>query len=473
MQNQLNLLLFVMTIPLITSSSLSWIAPTDAVLPYPLRAMVGGYFGKSIWLIHGWDLIEYNIEHNNYTIHPKLSGKSLSARSQIYTQIDESIYSFEYSWSINTLSIYNMKSKVFQQQDITSRDNSTIYWPCVTNIDFEFLLILGGWQTINHKSTDLNIFRILEISTFKWVEDGPPMLQPRSFHACNVHSNGYLYVIGGSDGLHFNSVINIDVSNIENIHNKQWNKLNDTLTYSATNLRSVVYETAIYVLGGQVSIWGYTDSVDIIDTITNTISFDSRMVRAVSEFPAIIAPEYNKLFVFGGEVGASSYTDAMQYATLVSLPTNEQTHSPTHLPTNFETNLPTLYPTDLPTNLPTFLPTHLPTNFPTNLPTLYPTDLPTNSPTFSPTNEPSNTVILNSISTQNVQATDSLLNADHHFRSNGVEWIYIGIGIATVVIIVMISTLVLIKFKRNKASSNKIELSILISSDTQNQEGQI
>ena len=165
----------------------------------------------------------------------------------------------------------------------------------------------------------------------------------------------------------------------------------------------------IWVIGGSADI-GLTGnqvddpgskSVELIDTITKSITLNYNVALAPQEAALFVTPYRGTLrgrsyiFSFGGYQtydSPGSMDDDITRSNLLLQVSDEPTPSPTPAPTNAPTPVPTISPTPSPTPAPTNSPTPAPTNSPTpapsNLPTSSPTPAPTNSPTPSPTPAP-------------------------------------------------------------------------------------
>ena len=185
---------------------------------------------------------------------------------------------------------------------------------CLTNIRNEYIVLTGGRTlgTINNK------FVILDLNTNNWF-DGPNFNQERAVHACvsNRISNR-LYVMAGASGSGY--VEYIDINDVSNINNYNWVILSDTLTFPYTwryGPTTAIYNEYIYVMGGKyINI--EEDGIDVINTLTNTITYNPSMIPfpthttndgpALSDVARIVT--YNKLYLFAG------YTlDTYQYAS--------------------------------------------------------------------------------------------------------------------------------------------------------------
>eukprot|EP01083_Nonionella_stella_P011861 33644_1 len=238
-----------------------------------------------------------------------------------------------------------MTSKLYDYQAIP-KSNPLLSFPCMSSAEEQYLLALGG--RIGSSSYQ-NGFHIYDLFEGEWQSDGPSMPELRYGHTCQVHHNGYLYVIGGkrSNGGALNTVDSIDATDINDIQSKQWDTLTDRLSIARDGVVSVIHLDYIFVIGGYGS--GYRDAVDVIDTTTNDIHLDSQLVTKLVR-PGFGIGSNNILYTFGGD---QSNTGVIQYAPL-----------PTAMPTIMPTVTP-IVTTTMPTIIPTSMPSILPTNNPT------------------------------------------------------------------------------------------------------------
>eukprot|EP01083_Nonionella_stella_P271716 920929_1 len=349
---QINLRATVLAIIISLSTSilepLVWIEPSSPLLLRETCYNVPAYHDGSIWLVGGvsnihntddmqyyryTNLMSYNITNNSFTLHPNLSQAIVSHNSQNWAQIDDTLYIHVYNYWIGT---FNLTSKSYVDNKIRI-PNATIYEPCITDFNGSYLILLGG--NINY----YNQMQIFDLTADQWISDGPPMKGfGRRFFTCNS-INGFLYAIGGQNkfGSIYDTVIMLDIDNIFNITNT-WIQLTDTLSIGRQYLRSVVYHDLIFVLGGMDKQYEIQDNVDVINTTTNTISFNSNLSKPLSAIAAIVADD--TLFVLSG----APLSNQWQYALLLSQSTTSEpsTSEPTtHNPTTYNptTSEPTTY----------------------------------------------------------------------------------------------------------------------------------
>eukprot|EP01083_Nonionella_stella_P015982 44691_1 len=395
----------------ITQSALSWDVPQSPVFSSGRFGMCVGYLNETIFIIGGtpihWDVVEYDTIHNQYTEHHSVLWGTgpRSSDGKHYTQIDHMIYIYHYfgpSTYKEYLGSYNMQTKTYNPAFAQKKD-ADVRWTCLTHISADYLVVVGG-HLGNVPLTDTVI---LNISQNVWV-NGPSMMTPRVYLTCNVHSNT-LWAIGGYNsynGIWWDSVETLYVSDINTIHNNAWNMTPDTLSMARGHLRSVVHHDLIYVIGGMrydADPWEM-HYVDVIDTSARTITQETNLSISAWDSAAIVAPNINTLFVFGGgrTPAGGNNLDTMQTALLPTYsptlvpsksPTNPTayptTHSPTSYPTNIPSNHPTLAPSSPPTLAPSFAPSMAPSSPPTSVPSLGPSLTPSLPPTSAPSLKPS------------------------------------------------------------------------------------
>eukprot|EP01083_Nonionella_stella_P202500 739757_1 len=378
------------------SDCLSWIQTANVFPSGGSSGMCVGYYNGSIWLIGGsgqsyreYVADEYLVRENEWKQHryqPSTYYQNVdSGASQSWTQIDEIVWINGYESTDSYIMAFNMQTISLHRTTVLKRD-TILVWSCITNINSHFLLVSGGYRK-SYSSGGYtgfrDIFYIFDMTTWSWRDDGPSMTYPRSSHACSVDAaTETLYVVGGWDGIYLDTVEMIDVSDMIQINNVQWNTLSDTLSVARCCLRCVVYHEFVYILGG----WnGFKNiqTVELIDTTTHSITSGSNMKTAVNRHSQIIFPPTNTLYVFGG-TDSNNALNIMQYAVLPTIPTPSPTQHPT-ANTVGPTSAPTQSPTSIPTPPPTQSPTSAPTDSPTPTPTQSPTSIPTPSPTQHPT----------------------------------------------------------------------------------------
>eukprot|EP01083_Nonionella_stella_P318727 1166475_1 len=246
--------------------------------------------------------------------------------------------------------------------------------PCIASVDNRYIFVIGGYTKSSANERDS--MQILDLSTANWTHDGPSLLIPSKWQTCNTH-NYKLYLIGGySTGLGYLDTVHVldGIEDMENITNSQWVELSDTLSVARRGLRSVVNEHYIWVLGGQDAN-GPRVEVDVVDTVTNSVSWNSNLYVG-GGVATVIVPQLNTIFAFGGTTYLDGgFVDQLQYSLL---PTSPPTRTPSNAPT-MATPAPTKPPSVYPTAS-TLSPSNAPTAAPTEAPT---PSVPTTAPTFT------------------------------------------------------------------------------------------
>eukprot|EP01083_Nonionella_stella_P281700 958643_1 len=250
-------------------SPLIWEQSDTITLPNGGRyGMAAGFFNESVFLIGGrtasnsngfTEVIKYNMNSDAFTAHGTIT-HNIRIVSQSYTQIDSMIYM--YSSSTDDIVSYDMASSTYDAQYVL-KANVALDDPCMTNLNSEFLFLLGGSISPNYQSG----FHIFDLNTKQWINDGPDMLEPRVYFSCNTHRD-HLYVMGGGNAVEaLDTVIVIDIRNVSTINHQNWSALDDTLSARKNQLHSVVFEDDIYVIGGwstgaTATPYGHIDVID-------------------------------------------------------------------------------------------------------------------------------------------------------------------------------------------------------------------
>eukprot|EP01083_Nonionella_stella_P106061 305539_1 len=361
---------------------LAWNMAATALPNGGRYGMAAGFFNESVFLIGGrtasnsngfTEVIKYNMNSDAYTAHGTIT-HNIRIVSQSYTQIDSMIYM--YSSSTDDIVSYDMASSTYDAQYVL-KANVALDDPCMTNLNSEFLFLLGGSISPNYQSG----FHIFDLNTKQWINDGPDMLEPRVYFSCDTHRD-HLYVMGGGNAVEaLDTVIVIDIRNVSTINHQNWSALDDTLSAKKNQLHSVVFEDDIYVIGGwstgaTATPYGH---IDVIDTITNTIHIDSTLMTAAYGVSPVVA--VNTLYVFGGYNPTDRELDSFEYALLS--PTPAATRAP-----STDTIAPTQAPSNNPTTGAPSSSSTAPTTVPSNPPTA-PTTAPSTNPSVSTTSAPS------------------------------------------------------------------------------------
>eukprot|EP01084_Bolivina_argentea_P046224 85128_1 len=265
--------------------------------------------------------------------------------AQSSVQINQQIWMLPFGQK--TLNVFDMNAEKIVQT--ISFNGAAIKSRCITNY-LQFILVIGGAD--NTYFTEFNIYNI---SNQEWTA-GKSINTKRGRHSCNVVGST-LYVIGGVNSNHLKSVEYSSFNGLTETFNK-WTTMTATLSTKKSRHRSVVFDSDIFVLGGQDSNNNALDQIDIINTITKTISSPNtnHLVYAKYDHSAIIINGI--IYCFAGN--PMSNNEYYQYAVINSI-------SPSTSPTIPPTSSPSIAPTLSPTTSPTISPSLSPTRYPTKI----------------------------------------------------------------------------------------------------------
>eukprot|EP01084_Bolivina_argentea_P227318 383915_1 len=346
-------------------------------VPIPDLLFVAGafiaYYNNTVYLLGGGknDLTQFPL--NAEWIKNVSSGNAFGIEMG-WGQAQSSVQVYNFLWFAQGSGGRDEKLYVFDlaQQVITEKitvPGAVEYGNCVTYWN-DYILLIGGSKQVVAQTE----FHILIISNLTWL-NGTNLTNGITYHSCNVISDT-VYLIGGyNSGYYSNKVQYLDL----NIYfNNPWNFINDTLSTGKRYHRSVVWDKNIYVIGGEIYVEQYLSQIDIIHTISKTISNPiSDLIYAKEYVSAIVVDGI--IYSFGG-YPLENNNQYYQYAIIP--PTNSPTTSPTTAPSNHPTFLPTVPPSNIPTISPTVSPIASPTIPPINVPTFSPTMAPTFAPNF-------------------------------------------------------------------------------------------
>eukprot|EP01083_Nonionella_stella_P070184 187648_1 len=328
----------LITLVLLVPTNAQWISPSQTTLPNSDSNMAIGYYQNTIIILGGYenpqDMIEYDIVESVFNTTVGVLPFDTTGYSQFYTQMDNMIYIIDTSGE--RINVFDVSTKAYTTQhwNITHDVDTN---GCIASAAAQ-LYIIGGYTT----NGPMNNVQILTITNNTW-RDGPYLQSARYWVSCVASTiSNKMYVVGGTDGQgnYQDYLKTIEFISITQIDQNQWQYTNSDLTEPLVSTRAVVYDTHIYVMGGQNSSGVYVTNVNIIDTITNTVSIltDQLSYEASSMAPIVVG---HTLFAFGGWNGR--YLNKWQY---YPLPTTSQpsTSSPTKSPSL------ALLSTALPTN---------------------------------------------------------------------------------------------------------------------------
>eukprot|EP01083_Nonionella_stella_P070185 187649_1 len=328
--------LAVTTIHLIACISINaqWISPSQPTLPNSDSNMAIGYYQNTIIILGGYenenDVIEYDSINNVFNKDAGATPIRTTGNSQFYTQMNDMIYIIRKSGE---------RINVF---DLSTRTYTTQVWLITHDVDINGciastalrLYIIGGYTT---RSGAMDNFQILTIATGDW-EDGPTLRTARYYTSCLVSLiRNKMYVIGGTGGAGNYQDYLKTIEFLSPTQN-QWQRADD-LTEPLVSTRAVMYDTHVYIIGGQNSNSAYVTNVHIIDTATNTVSIlaDELSYGATSMAPIVVG---HTLYAFGGWNGKT--LNKWQYYQLpTSRPTTTAPSTPLPTTSQPSTSLPT------------------------------------------------------------------------------------------------------------------------------------
>eukprot|EP01083_Nonionella_stella_P010839 30799_1 len=295
------------------------------------------------------------------------SEQTTGGMSQHYTQLGDELWMIQSSGA----TFVKANTKTHTITIPSTRFPTTVNdGACLAATNAYLFVIGGGTGNLAMKTT-----QIYDINDGQWVQDVPSLNTQRSSLSCIVYEN-ILFAIGGDDGTY---TFLDSIETLDTISTTAWvTDRVQALKSPRKAAQSVIYGTDIYVIGGKDNNNGRVRDINVIDTITGTVSSGDTLVYVTSYASSIIAG--NTLYVFGGYSGGDLNT--YQYSVL---PTKDPTAAPTLPPTD----APTLRPSENPTSQPSDVPTLPPTNKPSHAPTLLPSIIPTLAPSQIPTKRPS------------------------------------------------------------------------------------
>eukprot|EP01084_Bolivina_argentea_P046225 85129_1 len=334
---------------LCNKSTMVWRASNGKIAELQSNRAFIGFHNNTIYILGGYNtenvLIKFPLQltwiQSNTT-----SNTFGRQHAQSSVQINQQIWMLPYNQM--TLNVFDMnKEKIVET---ISFNGAALRDRCITNYN-QYILVVGGYNG-SEKLTEFNIYNSLNQ---EWTV-GPSININRDHHSCNV-IDSTLYAIGGQNSNWLNSVEYSSFNGLTGTFNA-WTTMSSTLSTGKSGHRSVVFERDIFVLGGRLSNGNAIDQVDIINTITKTISSSNtnHLVYAKYYQTAIIISGI--IYCFGGNPTVNN--EYYQYAVINSI-------SPSTSPTIPPTSSPSIAPTLSPTTSPTISPSLSPTRYPTKI----------------------------------------------------------------------------------------------------------
>eukprot|EP01083_Nonionella_stella_P010837 30796_1 len=215
--------------------------------------------------------VTFNINTGSFTDqgqHYLTSEQRTDAYSQHYMQIGSEL------WMISLSGTYFVKAdtETFEitVPSTTSFPTTVHEFACLSGTE-EYLFVIGGGD--GGGSDAMNTVQIYRISDNQWLQNVPYLNTKRMSLSCLV-SGDTLYAIGGDEGsIYLDSIETLDITNMDAISTKTWDiNWADPLTSGRKGTRAVVYGTDIYVIGGKDNNGDRLSDINVINTVTGTVS---------------------------------------------------------------------------------------------------------------------------------------------------------------------------------------------------------
>eukprot|EP01083_Nonionella_stella_P309452 1096062_1 len=352
----------------------------------------------SIWIIGGStakvDLIQF-IEGSSSSELSSVLQNDVYGGAQFWTQIDEYVYIIDPRYASSFMRFHvDSRAQQWNYQNITIpvyEDYGSGYWyglfTCLTSINVagtDYLVVVGGsTRGMNGEYVAINDTQILSLSTFVWESNVPTMNIPRRLAAC-VTVNDTIYAIAGrgENGCCVEDLDTVETLTISDMSSKpgSWTTVPDTLTATMKGHRALVYGTDILVF---YSLNGH--QIDVIDSITNTISPDGYVdVAGRNSAPIVVS---NRIYLFTKTSNRIDcrYKDAHPLFTI----------DPTDAPSRFPSSMPSASPSD-PSSMPSVHPSSTPSANPSSMHSVNPSSMssqtsvnPSTHPSIHPSSQPS------------------------------------------------------------------------------------
>eukprot|EP01084_Bolivina_argentea_P237713 399423_1 len=340
------LLTFFIT-QLLSESYDGWIQPPSKLPRSSNRMAVGyDYYTDTIRLLGGEftrkkQLLSFKdntfIDHGEYNLSHNIYGSS-----QYFRQIDNNLWMIDESGNhFNKFNLHTLQLE-YNYNSITIPSNVQGS-SCLTSISIQnndnYLIVVGGSIP---GSVPLSLVQIFNMTGNVWLSNVPNMQQPRMQHACSTHGD-LLYAIGGiiSHPVRTNSIEILNISELHDIQSEQWSFI-DNLLEPMNNNFALVYKNDIIVIGGDTVQGNHVDQINVIDTLTNTVTAGGYLSHQIDTISSILIFPY--IYIFGGTDNAQVF-DTWQYHIL---PSKSPSQIPTNIPSNYPTyitNNPSVYPT--------------------------------------------------------------------------------------------------------------------------------
>eukprot|EP01084_Bolivina_argentea_P237711 399421_1 len=312
------LLTFFIT-QLLSESYDGWIQPPSKLPRSSNRMAVGyDYYTDTIRLLGGEftrkkQLLSFKdntfIDHGEYNLSHNIYGSS-----QYFRQIDNNLWMIDESGNhFNKFNLHTLQLE-YNYNSITIPSNVQGS-SCLTSISIQnndnYLIVVGGSIP---GSVPLSLVQIFNMTGNVWLSNVPNMQQPRMQHACSTHGD-LLYAIGGiiSHPVRTNSIEILNISELHDIQSEQWSFI-DNLLEPMNNNFALVYKNDIIVIGGDTVQGNHVDQINVIDTLTNTVTAGGYLSHQIDTISSILIFPY--IYIFGGTDNAQVF-DTWQYHILI------------------------------------------------------------------------------------------------------------------------------------------------------------
>eukprot|EP01084_Bolivina_argentea_P025413 47253_1 len=363
----------------------TWNNGTTELLPRPSSYSVVGTYNDTIYIFGGKStscskqLVQFDVTSKHFIdIGQNAFTFNIWGHSQCYTQINQTtLYWIDVNSGVNIIK-YNLQTNILTQNTHITIPHNVGSHGCLTSHNY-ILYVLGGYNS----TITWNTIYSYNISSQTWEYQLPSMQTPRRSFSCIVNPmNKILYAIAGHDNNDF--LQSIERISIINIKSNNWIYTNQNLSKKWAEIRAVVWNENVLLIGGYNINNQNTGSVCLLQMLLINATNDEiypvgNLNYSVAGAATVLVSE--RLYAFAGYV-YNSATTKWQY---LDLPTNAPTAAPSDHPTLTPTNLPTPAPTQYPMSSPSHNPSPTPTTQPTVMPTEDPTLTPSNNPSVLPT----------------------------------------------------------------------------------------
>eukprot|EP01084_Bolivina_argentea_P000776 1431_1 len=275
-------------------------------------------YNNRIWIIGGVNaskqLMSFDINTFSFNDHGKqkmnnliLHGIYQPNTASYYSQLNNIVYMVDVVGDIYTmmtetgsiqLNTINAPYEGYYQYIPAIGQSFWVNWwrdSCLSafTMKHDYLFVAGGATYFSPPYNETNGAFIFDITDNNWL-NVPTMPYKLIGHSCSVVDQ-VIYVIGGYNQFNAYDIIQtLDITELTNIENQTWKKMNQTLFSVRVRHNAIVYGTNIVVIGGMDDPnlpWysHYIPSLDIIHTITNTVSYVGTLNFNIDTGASIIA----------------------------------------------------------------------------------------------------------------------------------------------------------------------------------------